>query len=196
MNACKSLDLDAFSSGQIESKLWLCRELERLEAMHLSEPTIWLLAGWYASTALFLLIRQKLQIKKIVSFDQNPECAQIAECLHEAWGGEDGLFSAVTMDIARIDYAAPQLYNSRAPDLVVNTACEHMISREWFEIIPPGNMLALQSTDLEHCDHYYRVTSVEELLEQFPLSRRFFSGEFKLQKGTEIYHRFMAIGIK
>ena len=57
---------DAFSSGQIGSKLWLCEQAEKyFETI----DSIWIYGGWYGLTAFLLRARNKINIGNIRSFD-------------------------------------------------------------------------------------------------------------------------------
>ena len=59
---------DCFSRGQIESKLWLVKELTKL---NLDLGTVFLCAGWYATLAT-MLFESKVKVDKIRSFDIDP----------------------------------------------------------------------------------------------------------------------------
>ena len=60
---------DAFTHGQIRSKLWLCRELEKLNC---SSNLTWIYGGWYGLVAFLLLSREKFNVKRIHSYDVDP----------------------------------------------------------------------------------------------------------------------------
>ena len=61
-----NVNKDAFSSGQIGSKLWLCEELEKLFD---TIDSIWIYGGWYAVTAFLLNSRNNIKIEYIRSYD-------------------------------------------------------------------------------------------------------------------------------
>ena len=73
------VDKDAFSSGQIGSKIWLCEELEKL---NWSSELTYIYGGWHGITAFLLLSRGKFQVKKIRSLDLDPTCEAIAEMIN------------------------------------------------------------------------------------------------------------------
>ena len=66
---------DCFSRGQLESKLWLVRELQKL---NVDLGTVYLCAGWYATLAT-MLFESNIKVDKIRSFDLDPSCIDIAE---------------------------------------------------------------------------------------------------------------------
>ena len=79
-------------------------------------------------------------------------------------------------------------------DLWVNTSCEHIEDfQAWYESIPSGQLLLLQSNDFFGVDdHVNCVNSVAEFREQTPMTKRLFSGALPLDK----YTRYMTIGYK
>ena len=53
---------DAFSSGQVGSKIWLCEELEKTGW---KSKLTYIYGGWHGITAFLLLSRGKFQVDKI-----------------------------------------------------------------------------------------------------------------------------------
>ena len=70
--------VDAWSSGQIGSKLWLCQELEKLPALENRPQTVWILGGWEGTLGFLMLARGKIPIEKLRSFDLDPESTRAA----------------------------------------------------------------------------------------------------------------------
>lgn len=183
---------DAVSSGQISSKLWLCEELERL---NLSEPrVIWLLGGWYGMAGFLLLSRARMNIRCIRSFDIDPEATRTADLLNENWVWKDWQFKAFTRDANALSYSGEEY--GEAPDILVNTSTEHFGSREWFANIPSGKIVALQSTDMAHEDHFWGKGGLDELREMFPLRESLYEGSLKFEYPDRQFSRFMRIGMK
>ena len=186
---------DAYSSGQIESKLWLCRELEK--QLHKSEAqTIWVLGGWLGLLSFLLLSREHLKIKNIRSFDQDPLCERTADLINENWIWKRQIFKAKTMDCNRIDYNNLSFADSEEPSLIINTSVEHFRSKKWYFNIPSGKLLALQSCNLKHKDHVFCVHSEEEFKEQFQLTNLYYSGTLDFNYPTTSFSRYMLIGRK
>ena len=107
-----NVDPDSFSSGQISSKLWLCRELENLDIQR--PQIIWVYGGWYGLASLLLLSREKFPVKHIRSFDINPDCESIADSLLENWVWQSWKFKAVTADCNNLEF------DNEKPDLIIN----------------------------------------------------------------------------
>lgn len=194
----KITDLDAWADGQIRSKLWLIQLLETYISDEFSNkmPTIWQLAGWYAQLAFFLYIRGNIAINKYRSFDVDHGCEVIAEAINNVWLIDEWKFKAITEDINTLDYNSPWKYHSPSPNIIINTSCEHMESAEWFNRIPKGKLVVLQSTDMKHSTHIAKVKSVDELRKQLPLSEYYYADTLKIEYKNWSFKRFMTIGIK
>jgi hypothetical protein len=115
--------------------------------------------------------------------------------INENWIWQNWKFKAFTADCLTLDFADGPVYGP-APQLVINTSVEHMENKNWWERIPKGTVVALQSCNMEHDDHSFRCESSAEFAAQFPLERPVYEGE-KLFKYTDWqFTRFMRIGIK
>jgi len=182
-----SIYYDAFSNGQIESKIWLCENLERICTV--SNPKIWILGGWYAVTAFLLLSRNNMPIGNLRSFDIDPECQPVADKINNNWEIQQWKFKAFTADCNLLDYRDP-------PDIVINTATEHFDSVEWFDRIPRGTLICLQGNDMNHDDHYSHFQSLEQFKNCFPLCPILFEGEKQFVYDTWGFTRYMIIGVK
>ena len=84
------VDKDAFSSGQVGSKIWLCEELERTGW---SSKTTHIYGGWYGMTAFLLLSRGKFKVGNIRSYDVDPQCEVIADLINQNWVYRNWIFS-------------------------------------------------------------------------------------------------------
>lgn len=182
-------DSTAFMSGQVISKLWLCEELDPILKQVFPEdspPDIWILGGWYAMTN-FLLQTRECRIGKVTSFDKDPEATRGAMILNEAFE-HLGTFKAVTQDVFTLDY-------SEKPKVVINTSAEHM-TREWYDLIPEGTLVVIQSNDMQHDDHDHNHLSVDDMLKDFPVRMKLFTGDLPFDYGEWLFRRYMMIGIK
>jgi hypothetical protein len=178
---------DAFSSGQISSKLWLCRELENLG---FNKPKIvWVYGGWYGLASFLLLSREKFPILHIRSFDIDSNCENIADSLLENWVWQSWKFKAVTADCNNIEF------NEEKPDLIINCSTEHFDSQEWFTSIPSGTLLALQSNNMTHEDHCFCFDSCDKFAQFYNLDT-LYKGTLDFSYPTWKFSRFMIIGTK
>lgn len=193
----------ALSRGQLESKLWLIEELNKL-AHQWHEPKIFICGGWYAVLARLIFDRGQFLSPTIRSFDRDESCAAVAETLNRSWVISDWRFKAFTADMLDLNYERIEYETYRAngtsvqltevPDIIINTSCEHISEfSKWFASLPKGKCIVLQSTDLEDPEHINKVSSLDEFKEAAPMTYRF-AGQLALpEKGNT---RFMLIGVK
>lgn len=179
-----NLDKDAFSSGQISSKLWLCQELENL---NISSVETAIYGGWYGLTAFLLLSRQRYQVERIRSYDIDPTCETAADLLNENWVWQEWKFKAHTADCNFVQSAA---------DVIINTSTEHFSSSNWFENISTGTIVALQGNNMPHDDHTMCSETLAEFCHNYKLQKTFYEGQLDFIYSTWSFSRFMVIGIK
>ena len=193
---------DCFSRGQIESKLWLVKELKKCK---LDLGTVFLCAGWYATLAT-MLFESNIKIDKIRSFDIDESCKDIAETFNKPWFVDNWKFKSITQDIMDINYyehtwqswsnANNRMSNpiTDIPNTIINTSCEHIKNfAEWYAKIPDGKLVVLQSNNYyEVEEHVNCVSSIEEFATKAPMTDILYEGELVLSK----YTRYMRIGHK
>ena len=195
-----NFDADCFSRGQLESKLWLLKELGKLKV---DLGTVFLCAGWYATLAT-MLFESGIRINKIRSFDIDDSCRSIAETFNSPWVKQDWKFKTITQDINEINFSM-HTYNvkradgskcelSDSPDTIINTSCEHIENfTKWYDKIPEGKLVILQSNDyFEIEEHVNCHKSISQFSKSTPLTETLFEGELFLPD----YTRFMKIGYK
>lgn len=178
---------DAFSSGQIASKLWLCTELEKYICQ---VDNIWIYGGWYGLTAFLLRTRNIINIGKIFSFDIDPSCEVMADIINENWVYDNWKFKAFTRDCNQL---VPKV---NEVDLIINTSTEHFDGLDWFEHIKPGTWIVLQGADMVHDDHILKFKNLSNFCSSFPVSECIFSGQKEFVYPNWSFKRFMMIGIK
>lgn len=188
---------DAFSIGQLQSKLWL------LDNLPDNLGDVFICAGWYGTLAALMFERSREKFSRIRSFDMDPSCAPIADALNRPWVMDGWQFKASTMNISGMDYPASYAtYRGdgtrfdlfEMPDTIINTSCEHIHNfEEWYSKIPEGKIIVLQSNDyFEINEHVNCCDTLKSFEQQTPLTTVLYSGELELPK----YKRFMRIGIK
>ena len=194
------IDSDCFSRGQLQSKLWLVKELKKLK---LELGTVFLCAGWYATLAT-MLFESKIKVDKIRSFDIDPSCAKIAEVFNKPWVMNEWKFKATTRDIMNIDYDYYCYKSIRSnntecelvdnPNTIINTSCEHLSDfTGWYSKIPTGKLVVIQANDYHDVEeHVNTYNTIEEFSLSAPMLTVLYEGELKLSK----YKRFMKIGYR
>ena len=172
---------DCFSRGQLESKLWLVNELEKLDV---DLGTVFLCAGWYATLAT-MLFESDIKVNKIRSFDIDPNVWKVAEVFNKPWVTNNWTFKASTKDILDINFKNDNYFTERSngttcelndtPDTIINTSCEHIENfAEWYDKIPDSKLVVLQSNNFyEVEEHVNCVGSVEEFAANAPMQNIF-----------------------
>ncbi|MBC7743277.1 MAG: hypothetical protein H7061_13855 [Bdellovibrionaceae bacterium] len=159
-----TVNSDAWSQGQIQSKLWLCETLEKIESLP-EKPVIWILGGWYGLLAFLLFSRDRIHPALICQFDIDEEANERAKRINNTWIA-NGIhkFKTFNSDVTKMNYFNND-YGPR-PDIIINTACEHF-STQWAELIPKGILVIAQSTNMPHEQHLHGADSLEQFVSQF-----------------------------
>ena len=177
----------ALNYNQTASKKWLANALH--ETLGGDLGTVHVLGGWYGILGAMLLHDQRFAIRRLVSIDIEAACKPVAESLNRANAGS-GRFQAMTADMHDMDYTG-----SGAPDLIINTSCEHLERfADWYATLPAGMVLVLQSNDFFACTphHVNCVADLAAFKAQAPMAEVLFAGALD----TKNYTRFMLIGRK
>jgi len=171
----------AFNHKQVACKMWARDEL--FNAYGARFERIWVLGGWYGVLAAMLFEDRRFEIGVIENIDIDASVEAVALTLNRSAGDR---FKTVTQDMYALDYAAG------APDLVVNTSCEHIADvRGWLDMLPSGTRVVLQSNDyFAEPTHINCVASLDEFQALTQLAEVRFAGALPQKK----YTRFMLIG--
>ena len=177
------LETDAFSAGQIESKIWAAEELERIVA-HTHVLRITILGGWYGLFHFILKVRGRQTIEWCRSYDLDPSACSVANAINNSWEMKEWEFKSYPQDANYIAYTNT--------NCIINTATEHFVSNYWFDNIPDGTLCLLQGNDLIIEDHVNCPKNLEHFKSMFPLQTIKFEGKKKF----DMYTRYMIIGYK
>lgn len=216
--------VDAFSSGQVGSKVWLAQILEKVApAFGQGGPhTVWIYGGWQGVLGFLLLSRQgtspDFYIERIRSFDLDEKATLIANTINENWVWREWQFRAFTADCNSLFREVPSSPEDPAaavfvpaledygpsPTIVINTSVEHFADRTWFEQIPHGALVVLQASDFDHegvaSEHAKDFSSDAAFAKAFPLGEQWFSGSLLFEYGEGAsrwsFQRRMLIGRK
>jgi hypothetical protein len=179
------INKDAFANGQIDSKLWLCRELENLN-WHSNLTRIY--AGWYGITGFLLLSRERFNVNRIESYDLDPACESISDMINENWVIKEWKFKAYTGNCNNI--------LPGNPDLIINTSTEHFDSMTWFDNIPRGTRVIVQGNDMPHADHVVHSNTLDDFMDLYPLTSIDYHGSLDFVYPDSQFTRYMMIGTK
>lgn len=170
--------MDAFWSGQLNSKEWLITNLRKNVNQFVS---IDIHGGWVGVLAS-MLFQSDIYVKNIRSIDIDPTCEPIATMMNKK---EEiaGKFRAVTADMCAIRSDA---------DVVINTSCEHITQDQydlWLSGMPYNTLLVLQSNNYNIPEHVRIANDLDEFKTQSKINV-IWAGELELP----LYKRFMIIG--
>jgi hypothetical protein len=172
--------MDAFWSGQLNSKEWLIKNL----MPHIdSFVTIDIHGGWVGVLAS-MIFESNMPVSHIKSIDIDPSCEPIASMMNKP---EEiaGTFDSITSDMCS--------FNSTA-DVIINTSCEHITQEQyelWLSRLPEDSLLVLQSNNYEIDEHVRIAYSLDEFAIQSHINVKW-AGELKLP----LYTRYMLIGTR
>ena len=189
-----AISLDAFSSSQLASKLWLTEQLEECLSHYKAAPEqgyrIWILGGWYGLTNMLIRTRGVIPVEHVRSLDIDPECQQVADRVNKFWEWQEWQFKAQTCDVNKLDYSV------ETPHIVINTSVEHIESDQWYKNIPDNTLVVLQANDQPHDDHVWCCESPKDLIKRFGISGCLYEGTIEFKYPTGNWNRHMIIARK
>ena len=141
----------SFDRGLVFNKLWMIHELAKIKHTF---STIYILGSWYGNLSI-LLARSDIDYKHIVNVDTDAKRVRqgqaIAKQMHVADRIEPMVADANELDYRQLD----------SNGLVVNCSIHDMPNSGWFDHIPRGVMVALQSrTDVDHDINSYALKPI------------------------------------
>ena len=191
MTQLLKIDADAFSAGQIESKIWAAEQLESIvNDLDIGPLRMYVLGGWYSLLHFILSVRKNIDIEYCRSVDLDPIVSYNANKINNSWELQDWKFRAYPFDANNVIYAQEKI------NCVINTSTEHFDNNNWFENIDEGTLVLLQGNDLIIDDHVSRPESLEYFINKYPVKNLKFSGTMNFQFKNMSYNRHMIIGIK
>jgi hypothetical protein len=165
----------SFESGLILNKLWLIHELKKIQDQF---STIYVLGSWYGNMSI-LLNRSGIEYDRMVNVDRDPQVVRGSQRIARMLNIDDRI-EPMVKDANDLDYR--QLDQD---GLVINTSCHDMENLGWFDHIPQGVLVALQSRD-----------DVDHDLDQYDLSRTLYQGTRKSRDPETRYTSVLRIGVK
>jgi hypothetical protein len=183
------INFDAFSHGQIASKLWLLEHLERYLA---KDSMIAIVGSWYNLLAFMMLTRKPAHYQHILGVDIDSEATKVADKLCNYWNFDDtSKVTNLTRDAGDEDYSGY--------DCVINCSVEHM-PNDWFNRVSTGTLVCIQSSDVLDPAYPWLISNpnpdMETLIKKYPLSQYHFVDTQVIKYDNWGYKRFMIIGVK
>lgn len=196
---------DAFSRGQVQSKIWLVNELAKVQT---DFKVVFLLAGWYGQLRKFFDIANiSYDTMRVVDID--PSACAVSDKIFNIDFIKDYRVKSVELDLTDMSWlyrtgcqyklknysTGQEIDEKTVPDLIVNTSAEHFHERWYHKFVnrplETDPLFVIQSNNLhEVADHINSIHSLEEMQIKFPMTRLLYAGELQLSG----YKRYMLIG--
>ena len=178
--------LDSSTTSQLQGKLWLVNELQKLD---LKFSNVCIIGGWFAQFITPLMF-DNFDINFIHNWDIDQDAKQISYKFNRRYK-EQGTYVAITSNLLEKSWSKFRKSNY---DLIINTSCEHMYPMKKVRELNLNlkSWFVLQSTNEDKFDdHINCVNSTKELAEQGQLKQVLYEGQITLDNGMT---RFMVIG--
>jgi len=195
---------DAFSRGQVLSKIWLVTELSKIKK---DFKNILLVAGWYGQLIKYF---DEINYQQIRIVDLDRQACLVSDDIFNLNLLENYKVKAVNQDINSVvlnkngyEFLIENFKNTEAksfnqkflPDLIINTSAEHMLD-DWYNSIrfkglESDPIIVIQSNNLFDIEeHINCVHSIDHMKKKFPMKEILYEGELQLSG----YKRVMLIG--
>ena len=173
---------ESWAKDLVESKRWLAEELAKIDTHY---STVYILGSWYGNASILLFQEHKLTFDWLYNVDVDRRALEQGQELANELG---------MTNIIPIHANANDIVYKR-PQLVINTSCNNMENAGWFENIPSGTLVALQSRNNDS-GALNQHNSPRELLLEYPLTQVIYEDKKRLHDKQGSYARFMVIGYK
>lgn len=194
---------DAFSRGQIKSKIWLIDELEKIQNNY---ENVVVFAGWLGQ--IKSVYEKKLFYTKMRIVEIDKDACESSDYIFNLSNFEGYKVKSILADINHLtcyksgyewdvtNFKDNTAYKEKfLPNLIINTSAEHM-TEEWynqirFKEMESNPIVAIQSNNMfDLPEHVNCVHSINHMKKKFPMKEILYEGELQL-KG---YKRVMLIG--
>lgn len=173
----------SFTRDLIASKVWLLNQLAQISPQ---VGTIYVLGSWYGNLGILLSLDPVIKYKRLINVETDKKFLQVSQRIHRYMGMNNTEY--MLKDANDLDYR--QLGSD---GVVINTSLTDMQGQAWFDHIPSGTLVVMQSRD--H-DPGIAAHSTQDIIDRFPLSEVIYDGELDLADPETEYTRYMVIGIK
>ena len=173
----------SFTHDLIKSKVWLLNELAQIAPQ---VGTIYVLGSWYGNLGVLLALDPVIKYKRLINVETNLSMLDTSQSILDRVGAKNVKY--MLKDANDLDYR--QLGDS---GVVINTSLTDMQGQAWFDRIPSGTLVAMQSRDHDPGNEAH---STQDIIDRFPLSEVIYNGELNLADPETRYTRYMVIGIK
>jgi hypothetical protein len=173
----------SFTRDLIASKVWLLKELEKIQQHY---TTMYVLGSWYGNLAVYMTLQPTITVDHVINVETNAEMLDTSQRILDRIGADH--VESMLKDANELDYR--QLGNS---GVVVNTSLTEMPESAWFDHIPAGTIVAMQARDQDPGVEYHTPQDIQR---KYTLSRVIYQGSLRLKDPQTKYTRYMTIGVK
>jgi len=170
---------DAFHSNQLLSKK---KAVEAYDSIHSPLNNILVIGSWFGILSNHLL--KNYEVLELVEVDKDPRCKIISSrlnCFLKSFRNH------LNEDISKFDSELFRKYNT-----FINTSCEHMDYKIWWDKVPRRSHVLLQSNNFNIKEHTHKDTDIQSMKDKYQLTKIFYEDTLELN----LYNRFTLAGIK
>ena len=188
-------DFESFRHGLVVSKIWLCEELEKVfSKLDYKNPTVHTLASWNNMLSFMMIVRKPNYYKEFFGYDIDENAIAIAKKICDTWMFESPNVTNSIKNINDNEYII-------GDELVfINTSVDQIDGTIWYDKIPKGSLVCLQTTDLDIVEHPWYIKTItkteDQFKEKFPMSNLLFLNTKNINYSSWGYNRLMMIGVK
>jgi len=156
---------------------------------------VYILGGWHNILGFMLLTRRPDSYAHITSIDIDPAAKPYADKINDCWC-YDPLTARVSNITADVDTCTFDNNNA----VYINSSSEHFATAQWFNNIPRGSLVCLQSISITEPGAPWHITmpnaTMEQFVERYRLDNYLYRGTKRIQYNNWGYDRYMIIGHK
>jgi SAM-dependent methyltransferase len=175
-------ETDSWGKDLVKSKEWLADELAKIKT---NFENVYILGSWYGNLSIVLFQERDIHYHTLYNVDVDKRALAQGQELADELGTSD--IKSICADANYINY--------NRPSLVINTSINNIPNAGWFENIPLGTLVVLQSRNNDP-GGVNACNSPAELSAQYPLTNVLYMDKLRLSNDKGSYARFMVIGVK
>ncbi len=90
-----------------------------------------------------MLVRRPKNYNRITSFDKDESSTKVANMICDMWQIEQPKVTNITQDVLIMDFSKEEKNT-----IFINCSVDQFISSSWYNTIPEGNIVCMQTTDI------------------------------------------------
>jgi hypothetical protein len=166
------------------SKIWIVQTLKKLNKTNFS--TVYILGSWYSNMSI-ILSKLGITADKIINVDKNKKHVELGKKMVSDADIEIPIEHMIK-DVNLLNY---QQIDQNS--MVINTSILDIDDTAWWDNIPEGTVVVLQSRNETNNTPHEQLSDLEN---DFPMSEILFKDTIQLEDPETKYNRFMIVGIK